>query len=62
MYMIILYLCILSIFITEVEAIAGGVLGGSAGLAIGAVATYAVAVLIAVLCCTSYEGRGEIVM
>ena len=62
MYMIILCLCILSIFITEVEAIVGGVVGGSAGLAIGAVATYAIAVLIVVLCCSSCEGRSEIEM
>ena len=38
-------LCILSIFITEVGAIAGGVVGGSAGLAIGALATYCMLLL-----------------
>ena len=60
MYMI--YLFILSFFITEVAAIAGGVVGGSAGLAIASLATYAIAVLIAVLCCSSCEGRSEIEM
>ena len=46
----------------KVEAIAGGVVGGSAGLAIAALVTYAIAVLIAVLCCSSCEGRSEIEM
>ena len=49
-------------FIIKVAAIASGVVGGSAGLAIGALATYAIAVLIAVLCCSSCEGRSEIEM
>ena len=60
MYMI--NLRILSIFTTEVATIAGAVVGGSAGLAIGALATYAIAVLIAVLCCSSCEGRSEVEM
>ena len=55
-----IYLSILSTFIIKVPAIAGGVVGGLAGLAIGAVATYTIAVLIAVLCCSSCEGRSEI--
>ena len=59
MYMIYLHMCILSIFIIKGGAIAGGVVGGSAGLAIGALATYAIVVLIAVLCCSSCEGRSE---
>ena len=58
--MCMIYLCILSIFITDVGGIAGGVVGGLAGLTIGALATYAIAVLIAVVCCSSCEGRSEI--
>ena len=60
MYMI--HLRILSIFTTEVATIAGGVVGGSAGLAIGALAVYAITVLVAVLCCRSCEGRSEVEM
>ena len=57
-----MYLRILSIFITEVGGIVGGVVGGLAGLAIASLATYAIAVLIAVLCCSSCEGRSEVEM
>ena len=61
-YVYIIYLRILSIFIIRVAAIAVGVVDGSTGLAIGALATYTIAVLIAVLCCSSCEGRSEIEM
>ena len=54
--------CILSIFIIKVAAIAGGVVGGSAGVAIAALTTYAIAVLVAILCCSSCKGRSEIEM
>ena len=57
-----IYLRILSIFMIRVGGIAGGVVGRSAELAIGALATYAIAVLIADLCCSSCEGRSEIEM
>ena len=43
--------------------IAGGVVGGLAGFAIiASPVAYAIGVLIAVLCCSSCEGRSEIEM